>query len=64
MYPAYIQLAAKYSSPSIGDQRATGCHLCHIVGMRSAVKHFANVCVVGVGFGVVVAGEGEVRFEM
>ena len=32
--------------------------------MRSAVKHFADVCVVGVGFGVVVAGEWEVRFEM
>ena len=39
-------------------------HLCHIVGMRSAVKHFADICVVGVGFGVVVAGEWEVRFEM
>ena len=25
MYPAYIQLAAKWSSSSIGDQRATGC---------------------------------------
>ena len=32
--------------------------------MRSAVKHFADICVVGVGFGVVVAGEWEVRFEM
>ena len=26
MYPAYTQLVAKWSSPSIGDQRATGCH--------------------------------------
>ena len=25
MYPAYTQLVAKWSSPSIGDQRATGC---------------------------------------
>ena len=25
MYPAYTQLVAKCSSPSIGDQRATGC---------------------------------------
>lgn len=32
--------------------------------MRSAIKHFADIRVVGVGFGVVVAGEGEVRFEM
>ena len=29
MYPAYIQLAAKWSSPSIGDQRATGCSQTH-----------------------------------
>ena len=25
MYPAYTQLVAEWSSPSIGDQRATGC---------------------------------------
>ena len=25
MYPAHTQLVAKWSSPSIGDQRATGC---------------------------------------
>ena len=25
MYPAHTQLVAKCSSPSIGDQRATGC---------------------------------------
>ena len=25
MYPAHTQLLAKWSSPSIGDQRATGC---------------------------------------
>ena len=27
MYPAHTQLVAKCSSPSIGDQRATGCSL-------------------------------------
>ena len=26
MYPAHTQLVAKCSSPSIGDQRATGCN--------------------------------------
>ena len=25
MYPAHTQLLAKWSSPSIGDRRATGC---------------------------------------
>ena len=25
MYPAHTQLVAEWSSPSIGDQRATGC---------------------------------------
>ena len=25
MYPAYTQLVAEWSSPSIGGQRATGC---------------------------------------
>ena len=25
MYPTHTQLLAKWSSPSIGDQRATGC---------------------------------------
>ena len=25
MYPAYTQLVAKWSSPSIGEARATGC---------------------------------------
>ena len=28
MYPAHTQLVAKWSSPSIGDQRATGCPVC------------------------------------
>ena len=28
MYPAHTQLVAKWSSPSIGDQRATGCAGC------------------------------------
>ena len=27
MYPAHTQLVAKWSSPSIGDQRATGCDI-------------------------------------
>ena len=27
MYPAHTQLLAKWSSPSIGDQRATGCRI-------------------------------------
>ena len=29
MYPAYTQLVAKWSSPSIGDARATGCTNCY-----------------------------------
>ena len=29
MYPAYTQLVAEWSSPSIGDQPATGCTVSH-----------------------------------
>ena len=39
MYPAHTQLVAKCSSPSIGDQRATGCTVSYHCKMN-----FSSLC--------------------
>ena len=51
MYPAYTQLVAKCSSPSIGDQRATGCG----VQVRGVLLLALNWLAMNIGLGIGLA---------